>query len=294
MAPGGQADGGPSSHLRSDLGVHERAGAGRASTIIAKAHHGSVSKEKRLQVEQRAEERASCRAWWPRPSLELGIDMGSDRPGAAGGRARRRWQAACSASGARTTRWAAARTGIHLPAHAQRRSSTRPWWPKACARAPSRQTALVKNALDVLAQQTVAAVAMGRLRRRTTGSTRCGARRPYVGAAAPRVSTAVLDMLAGRYASADLAEFAPRIVWDRESGQAARRAPPRSAWPSMAAGHHPRPRHVLGGAARGRRRPRAGAAWASWTRRWCTSRAWATSSRWAPARGASARSRATA
>ena len=77
--------------------------------------------------------------------------------------------------------------------------------------------ALVRNPLDVLAQQTVAAVAMG-------GATADGwyatVRRAAPFSELPRRAfDGVLDMLSGRYASADLAEFAPRIVWDRESGE---------------------------------------------------------------------------
>ncbi|MFR5093307.1 MAG: hypothetical protein ACLTDR_16165 [Adlercreutzia equolifaciens] len=49
-----------------------------------------------------------------------------------------------------------------------------------------------------------------------------------------------------------MAEFAPRILWDRETAVA--HAASRFAAPGRNGGrHHSRPRHVLGGAAGGRR-----------------------------------------
>ena len=79
------------------------------------------------------------------------------------------------------------------------------------------QTAFVKNALDVLAQQTVAAVAMDELAADDWFDT---VRRAAPYSELPRRAfDSVLGMLAGRYATADLAEFSPRIVWDRERGR---------------------------------------------------------------------------
>ena len=79
-------------------------------------------------------------------------------------------------------------------------------------------TRLVENALDVLAQQTVAAVSAApdglpadawlATVRRSACYADLG-RRSFEG---------VLDMLAGRYASGEVAEFSPRILWDRETG----------------------------------------------------------------------------
>ncbi|MDR1800201.1 MAG: hypothetical protein LBR19_10050, partial [Bifidobacteriaceae bacterium] len=72
------------------------------------------------------------------------------------------------------------------------------------------------NPLDVLAQQIVAAVAMdtwsldelGRLIRGTASFEHLG----------QHSFEAVVDMLAGRYPSADFADLRPRLVWDRISG----------------------------------------------------------------------------
>ena len=148
------------------------------------------------------------------------------------------------------------------------------------------QTALVENALDVLAQQTVAAVAMDELAADDWYNT---VRRAAPYAELPRRAfDAVLDMLAGRFATSDLAEFSPRIVWDRENGRLKAR-PGSQRQAVMSAGTIPdRGMFPKVGATR------AGGAWASSTRRWCTNRAWATSSRSAPAHGAYMRSRATA
>ena len=114
----------------------ERAGRGRDRP---RAHHGSIAREQRLEVEDDAQGAASCRRWWPPRSLELGIDMGAvdlvvqvESP--------RRWRAACSASAVPGTRSAQASRGRFFPkyrgdlletrgggaAHARgRRSSTR-------------------------------------------------------------------------------------------------------------------------------------------------------------------------
>lgn len=74
IARGVDADA-PAAPIRSDLGSTADMSTG-APAIIAKAHHGSVSKEKRLQVERelKAGELPCVVAT---SSLELGIDMGS-------------------------------------------------------------------------------------------------------------------------------------------------------------------------------------------------------------------------
>jgi ATP-dependent Lhr-like helicase len=74
-----------------------------------------------------------------------------------------------------------------------------------------------RNPLDVLAQQTVAAVSMEALNVDDWYATVCRAA-PWK--ALPReVFDATLDMLSGRYPSGDFSVFRPRIIWQRESGQ---------------------------------------------------------------------------
>ena len=108
--------------------------------IVAKAHHGSVSKERRLMVERelKAGELPCVVAT---SSLELGIDMGAidlvlqvAPPPVVS-------PAACSASAEPTTSVGGRPQGIVYPSHAALRLSTRPSWLRACAQARIEQTA---------------------------------------------------------------------------------------------------------------------------------------------------------
>ena len=126
--------GAPGTAFRSDIGSTTKL-VTEPAVVIAKAHHGSVSKEKRLQVERelKAGELPCVVAT---SSLELGIDMGSidlvlqvaAPPSVASGlqrvgRAVTRWAAAPRASSSRVPGW---------------RSSMPPSWPRAWRPAPSR------------------------------------------------------------------------------------------------------------------------------------------------------------
>ncbi|MCU1520725.1 MAG: box helicase, partial [Arthrobacter sp.] len=72
------------------------------------------------------------------------------------------------------------------------------------------------NPLDILAQQTVAATALGSIDVEEWFST---VRRSAPFASLPRSAfEATLDLLAGRYPSDEFAELRPRIVWDRNAG----------------------------------------------------------------------------
>jgi ATP-dependent Lhr-like helicase len=72
------------------------------------------------------------------------------------------------------------------------------------------------NPLDILAQQTVAATALGSIDVEEWFST---VRRSAPFATLPRSAfEATLDLLAGRYPSDEFAELRPRIVWDRNAG----------------------------------------------------------------------------
>ena len=101
---------------------------------------------------------------------------------------------------------------------------------------------------------------------------------PFADAAAVGASTAVLDMLAGRYPSDDFAELRPRVVWDRVTGTLTGR--PGAQRLAVTSGGTI-PDRGLFGVFLGRRAsgPRGSA---SSTRRWSTSPASATSSRSAP------------
>ena len=118
------------------------------------------------------------------------------------------------------------------------------------------QTALVENALDVLAQQTVAAVAMDELAADDWFDT---VRRAAPYSELPRRAfDSVLGMLAGRFATSRPG----RILAAHRVGSRARAVAgaSRLAAPGRhVGGHHPRPRDVLGGVAGRRRRARPAA-----------------------------------
>ncbi|MCK9898553.1 ATP-dependent helicase [Frankia sp. Cpl3] len=184
-----------------------------AGVEVARAHHGSVSREQRALIE---EELKSGRlpAVVATSSLELGIDMGAvdlvvqieSPPSVAAGMQR---------IGRAGHQVGAASRGVVLPKH---RSDL-----VECAVVAERMSAArieavhyPRNPLDVLAQQIVAIVAMedrevdelGVLLRRAA---------PFAGLPGSAYE-AVLDMLAGRYPSDDFAELRPRITWDRATG----------------------------------------------------------------------------
>ena len=72
------------------------------------------------------------------------------------------------------------------------------------------------NPLDILAQQTVAATALGSIDVEDWFAT---VRRSAPFASLPRSAfEATLDLLAGRYPSDEFAELRPRIIWDRHAG----------------------------------------------------------------------------
>ena len=111
------------------------------------------------------------------------------------------------------------------------------------------KTTVVKNPLDVLAQQTVAAVSMEDVAPDEWYATVC--RCAPFSDLPRRAFDAVLGMLSGAYSSAELARF----LAAHHLGSRAQPAhcPPRLSAPSgYRGGHHSRSRHVLRCAARGR------------------------------------------
>ena len=183
------------------------------ASVIAKAHHGSVSKEQRLAVENELKS-GSLRCVVATASLELGIDMGSidlvlqvaPPPSVASGL--QRIGRANHAVGGRPRGAIYPVERTHLVDAAVAAEGMRT--------GAIEETELVANALDVLAQQTVAAVSVEETPADRWFET---VRRAAPYAALPRESfDSVLELLSGAYASADLADFSPRIVWDREAG----------------------------------------------------------------------------
>jgi len=184
-----------------------------APAVIARAHHGSVSKEQRAAVEDDLKRgRLPCVV--ATSSLELGIDMGAvdlviqiESPPSVASALQRVGRAGHQVG--ETSR------GVLFPKH---RGDL---VPTAVAveqmRAGGIEALRVPtNPLDVLAQQIVAATALDSWQADDLYEL---ARRTASFAGLPRSAyEATLDLLAGRYPSDEFAELRPRIVWDRVTG----------------------------------------------------------------------------
>lgn len=183
-------------------------------TVIARAHHGSVSKEQRAGIEDDLKA-GRLPAVVATSSLELGIDMGAvDRvvqvespPTVAAGLQR---------IGRAGHQVGAVSRGTVFPKH---RGDLVPSAVVAAAMRTGdiEDIAIPENPLDVLAQQVVAAVAMDEWDADELAA--------LVRRAAPYqnlgegVWTEVLDMLAGKYPSGAFAGLKPRLVWDRTANR---------------------------------------------------------------------------
>src|SRR4051812_25021857 len=194
--------------------VMAQAGSARgAPAELARAHHGSVSREQRALTEE-ALKRGDLPCVVATSSLELGIDMGAvdlviqveSPPSVASGLQR---------IGRAGHQVGAVSKGVMFPKH---RGDLVP----AAVVAQRMQEGgieairLPRNPLDVLAQQVVAMVAMEPW---TVDDVAALARRTASFTSLPESALhAVLDMLAGRYPSDEFAELRPRIVWDRVTG----------------------------------------------------------------------------
>ncbi|QBI53267.1 putative ATP-dependent helicase Lhr [Streptomonospora litoralis] len=188
---------------------------GAEAAVVARAHHGSVSKDERAVIESDLKEgRLPCVV--ATSSLELGIDMGAvdlvvqveSPPSVASGLQR------------------VGRAGHHVG-----EVSRGVVFPKfrgdlltasvvveRMRQGRIEELRMPQNPLDVLAQQVVAMAAMDEWEVAALGG--------VVRRAAPFVSlpdsalSGVLDMLSGRYPSDEFAELRPRLVWDRDGGGA--------------------------------------------------------------------------
>jgi ATP-dependent Lhr-like helicase len=182
-------------------------------TEIARAHHGSVSREQRAVTEELLKS-GRLPAVVATSSLELGIDMGAvdlvvqveSPPSVASGLQR---------VGRAGHQVGAISRGVVFPKY----------------RGDLVQTAVVvermksgaieairvpRNPLDVLAQHLVSMTAMEAW---DVDSALALVRKAAPFAGLPQSAfDAVLDMLAGRYPSDEFAELRPRIVWDRVAG----------------------------------------------------------------------------
>ncbi len=183
-----------------------------AASVIARAHHGSVSKEQRANIEDDLK-RGRLPAVVATSSLELGIDMGAvdlvvqiESPPSVASALQRVGRAGHQVG--------EVSRGVLFPKHRGDLAQTA----VAVERMKKGQIESLRvpaNPLDVLAQQVVAATALDTwdvdelfaLTRRSA---------PFAGL--PRSAfDATLDLLSGRYPSDEFAELRPRVVWDRVS-----------------------------------------------------------------------------
>ncbi|MDW8339362.1 MAG: DEAD/DEAH box helicase, partial [Thermoleophilia bacterium] len=184
-----------------------------AGEELARAHHGSLAREQRAHVEELLKAgRIPCLV--ATSSLELGIDMGavdlvvqveSPKSVARGlQRVGRAGHALGSVSKGRI--FPKYRMDLLEAAVVA----------KAMREGEIEETRIPRNPLDVLAQQIVAMCADEEI---AVDDLHALVRRAYPFSDLSRTQLEnVLDMLAGRYPSDELAELRPRIVWDRVAG----------------------------------------------------------------------------
>ncbi|MCF3964002.1 ATP-dependent helicase [Streptomyces fuscigenes] len=202
----------PADHSPAEVMAQAGAAQG-APPLLARAHHGSVSKEQRAQVEEDLKA-GRLPAVVATSSLELGIDMGAvdlvvqveSPPSVASGLQR---------VGRAGHQVGAVSTGVVFPKY--RGDLVQSAVVTERMRDGSIEALRVPaNPLDVLAQQLVAMVALDS---RQADDLLATVRRAAPFASLPESAfTGVLDMLAGRYPSDAFAELRPRVVWDRVAG----------------------------------------------------------------------------
>ncbi|MFN8035307.1 MAG: DEAD/DEAH box helicase [Acidimicrobiia bacterium] len=189
-------------------------GPGTGKPDLVRAHHGSLAREQRLQIEDDLKV-GRLRALVATSSLELGIDMGTvdlviqvESPGSVARGLQR-----------------IGRAGHHVgePSRGTIFPKYRGDLVEAAVVTARMRDGLVeetrypRNPLDVLAQQIVAACAVDEwavddllaLVRRSANFADL----------TDDTFSAVLDLLSGRYPSDDFAELRPRVVWDRVHGR---------------------------------------------------------------------------
>lgn len=184
-----------------------------APPLLARAHHGSVSKDQRADIEDELKS-GRLRCVVATSSLELGIDMGAvdlviqvESPPSVASALQRIGRAGHQVG--------EVSRGVLVPKH-------RMDVLHAAVTGERMLSGLIEelrvpaNPLDVLAQQTVAHVA---LEPADIDEWFEQVRRSAPFASLPRSAyEAVLDLLSGRYPSDRFAELRPRIVWDRVHG----------------------------------------------------------------------------
>jgi ATP-dependent Lhr-like helicase len=184
-----------------------------AGAEVARAHHGSIAREQRVEMEDALKAgRLPCMV--ATSSLELGIDMGAvdlvvqieTPPSVASGIQR---------IGRASHQVEAVSRGIIFPKFRGDLLAT-----AAITRAMKdgavEETRIPENPLDVLAQQLAAACVDGPREVDDLCALVRGAA-PYARLTRAQLE-GVLDMLSGRYPSDEFAELRPRLTWDRLRG----------------------------------------------------------------------------
>jgi ATP-dependent Lhr-like helicase len=185
-----------------------------AEKEVAQAHHGSLSREQRMAIEDRLK-RGELPCVVATSSLELGIDMEAvdlvvlvESPTSVASGLQRVGRAGHQVGAASRAKVFPKHRGDLLEAAvvvARMRHGA------------IESTSVPANALDVLSQHVVAMVAMDDWR---VDELYAAVRRAAPYANLGRASfEAVLDMLSGRYPSDEFAGLRPRIVWDRVEGK---------------------------------------------------------------------------
>jgi ATP-dependent Lhr-like helicase len=186
---------------------------GTSSGLLARAHHGSVSKDQRAIIEDDLKS-GRLRCVVATSSLELGIDMGEvdlvvqveSPPSVASGLQR---------VGRAGHQVGEISRGVLFPKHRADLIHTAVVSERMVEGAIE-ALSIPQNPLDILAQQTVAAVALEPVDIEVWWQT---IRRSAPFATLPRSAfEATLDLLSGLYPSDEFAELRPRIVWDRVGG----------------------------------------------------------------------------
>ncbi|HET8527578.1 MAG TPA: DEAD/DEAH box helicase, partial [Gaiellaceae bacterium] len=184
-----------------------------AEEEVARAHHGSLAREQRTQIEEDLKAgRIPCLV--ATSSLELGIDMGAvdlvvqvESPKSVARGLQRIGRAGHSLHEVSKGRiFPKFRADLLESAVVLQRMQA----------GAIEETQIPRNPLDVLAQQIVAICAdeeveVADLHRLVRGAY------PFADLSRAQLEN-VLDMLAGRYPSDEFAELRPRVVWDRTAG----------------------------------------------------------------------------
>jgi ATP-dependent helicase Lhr and Lhr-like helicase len=181
-----------------------------AGRELVRAHHGSIAREQRLEIEDRLK-RGQLKALVATSSLELGIDMGAvdlvvqvESPGSVSRGLQRIGRAGHSVGEPSVGKVFPKYRGDLLEAAVV---------VQRMREGLIEETRYPRNPLDVLAQQIVAMSSMDEW---TVDELAALVRRAANFAElSDEVLFAVLDLLAGRFPSDDFAELRPRIVWDR-------------------------------------------------------------------------------